>query len=311
LLSSTRNEVTVTREPFPDGSGHKEIKTTKLPKGGYKSVTNIVFYPKEKEIIETTEILVHEPTSIRMVVKERTIKQQVEETVEESEEKTTSKKTKKKSSKKQVVEQQSVDEEEQVQVQQVQVQQVQVQQVEVQENGQIETKKITKKSTKKVLEEQQRAALMARDNAEGVTTVVREKTDKGYREISTTVFPDGSTKTQTREFFDAVEEKVDHDQAMQIRNNLAVLATQGAKTQQNADGSTSTILVERIEGGYRQTTTTKKLNGATSVQTREFYDAVEEETSETGQTTKRRVVQSKQQIAGVQSNTMKSVKLFG
>lgn len=308
------NEVTVTREPFPDGSGHREIKTTKLPKGGYKSTTNIIFYPKEKEVIETTEILVHEPTSIRMVVKERTIKQQVaEESYEESEQTTTKKTTKKKSSKKQIAEQQSIEEEEshisQVQVQQVQVQQVQ--QFDYQENGQqIETKKITKKSTKKVLEEQQKAALMSRDNAEGVTTVVREKTDKGYREISTTVFSDGSTKTQTREFFDAVEEKVDNEQAMKIRSNLALLSTQGPQVQTNADGSTSTIVVERIDGGYRQTTTTKKLNGATSVQTREFYDAVEEEVSESGTKT-RRVVQSKQQIQGVQNNTMKSVKLFG
>lgn len=301
------NEVTVTREPFPDGSGHKEIKTTKLPKGGYKSTTNIIFYPKEKEIIETTEILVHEPTSTRMVVKERTIKQQhAEETQEETEERTTVKKTtKKKSSKKQ----QSVEEAEE-HISQVQIQQVQVQQFEVQENGQMETKKITKKTTKKILEEQQKAALMQRDNAEGVTTVVREKTDKGYREISTTVFPDGSTKVQTREFYDAVEEKVDHQQALEIRNNLAMLATQGPQVQKNADGSTSTIVVERIEGGYRQTTTTKKLNGATSVQTREFYDAVEEEVNESGTKT-RRVVQSKQQIQGVQNNMMKSVKLFG
>lgn len=302
------NEVTVTREPFPDGSGHKEIKTTKLPKGGYKAVTNIIFYPKEKEVVETSEILVHEPTSIRMVVKERTIKAQIaEESIEETE--TTSvKKTKKKSSKKAVAEQQSIEEEEQQQVTQVQVQQVQVQ--DVQESGQYETKKITKKSTKKVLEEQQKAALMARDTSEGVTTVVREKTDKGYREISTTVFSDGSTKVSTREFYDAVEEQVDHEQAMAIRNNLAALASQPPQVQNNADGSTSTIVVERIANGYRQTTTTKKLNGATSVQTREFYDAVEEETSETGTKT-RRVVQSKQQIQGVQNNMMKSVKLFG
>lgn len=303
------NEVTVTREPFPDGSGHKEIKITKLPKGGHKSVTNIIFYPKEKEVIETSEILVHEPTSIRMVLKERVIKSQYnEESLEESETTSSSKKTKKKSSKKAVAEQQSIDEEEvaQVQVQQVQVQQIQ----ESQENGQFETKKITKKTTKKVLEEQQKAALMARDNSEGVTTVVREKTEKGYREISTTVFSDGSTKTSTREFYDAVEEQVDHEQAMAIRNNLAVLASQPPQVQKNADGSTSTIVVERINNGFRQTTTTKKLNGATSVQTREFYDAVEEETSESGQQT-RRVVQSKQQIQGVQNNMMKSVKLFG
>jgi hypothetical protein len=300
------NEVTVTREPFP--GGHKEIKLTKLPKGAHKSVTNIIFYPKEKEVVETSEILVHEPTSIRMVVKERVIKAQTaEESLEESEQTTTVKKSKKKSSKKAVAEQQSVDEEEQiVQVQQVQVQQVQ----EFQENGQIETKKITKKTTKKVLEEQQKAALMARDNSEGVTTVVREKTDKGYREISTTVFSDGSTKVATREFYDAVEEQVDHEQAMAIRNNLSVLASQPPQVQKNADGSTSTIVVERIENGYRQTTTTKKLNGATSVQTREFYDAVEEEVSESGTKT-RRVVQSKQQIQGVQNNMMKSVKLFG
>jgi len=150
--------------------------------------------------------------------------------------------------------------------------------------------------------------LMARDNAEGVTTVVREKTDKGYREISTTVFPDGSAKTQTREFFDAVEETVDPQKAMEMRENLAVLAKQKPQVLQNADGSVSTIVVERIGNGYRQTTTTKKLNGATSVQTREFYDPVEEEVDGYGQ--KQRMMQSKQNIQG-QQNTMKSVKLFG
>lgn len=303
------NQVTVSREPFPDGSGHKDVTVTKLTNGQYKSTTQIVFYPKEKEIVETTEIIEHPPSSIRMSVKETIIKQH-HESVEEIEERTV-KKTKKKSSKKQVEEvvEEDVDESSE-QVHQVQVQQVQqVQENSFHENGQVETKKITKKSTRKITEEQQRAALMARDNAEGVTTVVREKTDKGYREISTTVFPDGSTKTSTREFYDAVEEKVDHEEAMAIRNNLAVLATQGPQVQKNADGSTSTIVVERITNGYRQTTTTKKLNGATSVQTREFYDAVEEETNESGQT-KRRVVQSKQQIQGNQ-NMMKSVKLFG
>jgi hypothetical protein len=301
------NQVTIAREPFP--GGHKDITTTKLPNGQYRQTTQIVFYPKEKEIIETTEIIEHEPTSIRMKVKETVVKQH-HESVEETEEKTL-KKTKKKSAKKQVVEHEIIEDEEQDQQEshQVQIQQVQVQQVQQQENG-FETKKITKKSTKKITEEQKRAELMARDNSEGVTTVVREKTDKGYREISTTVFSDGSSKTSTREFFDAVEEKVDHEQAMAIRNNLAVLATQGPQVQKNADGSTSTIVVERIENGYRQTTTTKKLNGATSVQTREFYDAVEEEVNESGQKT-RRVVQSKQQIQGVQSNMMKSVKLFG
>lgn len=304
------NLVTVAREPFPDGSGHKEITTTKLANNQYKQNTQIVFYPKEKEIIETTEIIEHEPTSIRMKVKETIIKQYHEST-EETEERTSSSKktTKKKSSKKQVEE--VVDEEESSsqQVHQVQIQQVQQLQESTHENG-VETKKVTKKSTRKVTEEQQRAALMQRDSAEGVTTVVREKTEKGYREISTTVFPDGSTKTSTREFFDAVEEKVDHEEAMAIRNNLAGLATQGPQIQKNADGSTSTIVVERIANGYRQTTTTKKLNGATSVQTREFYDAVEEETNENGQKT-RRVVQSKQQIQGMQNNMMKSVKLFG
>lgn len=302
------NHVTVAREPFPDGSGHKDITTTKMSNGQYKQTTQIIFYPKEKEIIETTEIIEHEPTSVRMKVKETVIKQH-HESIEEIEEKSI-KKTKKKSSKKQVVEEvveEDVEDQQEQHVQQVSVQQVQVQQVH--ENG-VETKKITKKSTKKISEEQKRAELMARDNSEGVTTVVREKTDKGYREISTTVFPDGSSKTQTREFFDAVEEKVDHEEAMAIRNNLAVLAQQGPQVQKNADGSTSTIVVERINNGYRQTTTTKKLNGATSVQTREFYDAVEEEVNETGQKT-RRVVQSKAQIQGVQNNMMKSVKLFG
>lgn len=303
------NQVTVAREPFPDGSGHKDITTTKMSNGQYKQTTQIVFYPKEKEIIETTEIIEHEASSIRMKVKETVIKQYHEST-EEIEEKSI-KKSKKKSSKKQVVEEVVEDDEEDQQehVQEVQIQQVQVQQVQQHENG-VETKKITKKSTKKVSEEQKRAELMARDNSEGVTTVVREKTDKGYREISTTVFSDGSSKTQTREFFDAVEETVDHDEAMRIRNNLATLAQQPPQVQKNADGSTSTIVIERITNGYRQTTTTKKLNGATSVQTREFYDAVEEETNETGQKT-RRVVQSKAQIQGMQNNMMKSVKLFG
>lgn len=306
------NLVTVTREPFPDGTGHKEIKTTKLTNGQYKQTTQIIFYPKEKEIIETTEIIAHEPTSTRMKLKETIIKQHYE-SEETTEEKSTVKKTKKKSSKvdkQQTFEQEEVEETQQYQQVQ-QVQQVQQQDSEVYENG-TETKKVTKKSTKKVSEEQ-RAALMARNNNEGVTTVVREKTDKGYREVSTTVFPDGSSKTQTREFFDAVEETVDPQQAMEMRDNLAVLAQQGPKVQKNADGSTSTIIVERISNGYRQTTTTKKMNGATSVQTREFYDPVEEEVSEsTNQSGKtRRVVSSKQQMQGVQQNAMKSVKLFG
>lgn len=96
-----------------------------------------------------------------------------------------------------------------------------------------------------------------------------------------------------------------------MRENLAVLADQPPKVLTNADGSTSTVVVERIGNGYRQTTTTKKLNGATSVQTREFYDPVEEEYNDSGSSQKRRVVQSKQSIQGVQQNTMKSVKMFG
>lgn len=299
------NTVTVAREPF-DG-GHKDITTVKMPNGQHKQTIQIVFFPKEKEIIETTEILEHEASSIRMNVKETIIKQHYES--EETEEKTTSKKTKKTSKKSSTSQQQVIDSEsleEEQQVQQVQIQQIQ----QSQENG-VETKKITKKSTKKTSnDEAQRQALLSRDNAEGVTTVVREKTEKGYREISTTVFADGSTKTQTREFFDAVEETIDPQQAMQMRDNLALLAQQPPQVQKNADGSVSTIVVERISNGYRQTTTTKKQNGATSVQTREFYDPVEEEVEQTG-SSKRRVVQSKQQMQGVQSNAMKSVKLFG
>lgn len=296
------NTVTVAREPFPHG--HKDITTTKMPNGQYKQTTQIVFYPKEKEIIETTEILEHEATSIRMNVKETIIKQH-HESVEETEERSTSKKTSKKKTSK-VEKQVFEDEEDDQQQQQVQIKQVQVQQqFQSQDNG-LETKKITKKTTKKVTDEQARQALMTRDNSEGVTTVVREKTEKGYREISTTVFSDGSTKTQTREFFDAVEETVDPQQALQMRENLAVLAQQAPQVHNNADGSISTVVVERISNGYRQTTTTKKLNGATSVQTREFYDPVQEDESSTirGRT-------SKHQMQGVQNNTMKSVKLFG
>lgn len=299
------HNVTVAREPFPDGSGHKDITTTKMSNGQYKQTTQIIFYPKEKEIIETTEILEHEATSIRMNVKETIIKQHYE-SEETSEHKSSKKTTKKKTSK--VEKHHSEDYAEDNESHSVQVQQIQ----QSQHNDGVETKKITKKSTKKITADDQREALMARDNSEGVTTVVREKTDKGYREISTTVFSDGSTKTQTREFFDAVEETVDPQQALAMRENLAVLVTQGPKSHQNADGSTSTVVVERISNGYRQTTTTKKLNGATSVQTREFYDPVEEEISETGSgSQKRRVVNSKQQIQGVQNNMMKSVKLFG
>lgn len=236
-----------------------------------------------------------------MNVKETVIKQHYES--EETEERTTtSKKSSKKSSKSSKVEKQQTVEQES--------HQVQVQQVEaVQDNG-FETKKVTKKTTKKLSADEQREALMARDNSEGVTTVVREKTDKGYREISTTVFSDGSTKTQTREFFDAVEETVDPQQALEMRENLAVLANQKPQVHQNADGSTSTVVVERISNGYRQTTTTKKLNGATSVQTREFYDPVEEDSVQDSGFGKRRVVQSKQQSVA-QNNMMKSVKLFG
>lgn len=295
------NIVTVAREPFP--FGHKDITTTKMPNGQYKQTTQIVFYPKEKEIIETTEILEHEATSIRMNYKETIIKQHTEST-EETEEKSSSKKTTKKKTSK--VEKHAVDDDEEQH--QVQIQQVQVQQTQSQENG-TETKKITKKSTKKITDEQQRQALMTRDNSEGVTTVVREKTDKGYREISTTVFSDGSTKTQTREFFDAVEETVDPQQAMAMRENLSLLSNQAPQVHTNADGSVSTVVVERISNGYRQTTTTKKLNGATSVQTREFYDPVEEEVQES--TTKIRGRSSKQQMQGVQNNAMKSVKMFG
>lgn len=294
------NPVTVAREPFPDGSGHKDIVTTKLPNGQFKQNTTLIFYPKEKEIIETTEIIEHEATSTRMNVKETIIKQN--NGLQETETKTSSKKSSKKTSKSSKVENVENSHPQQAQVQQVQHVQEQ--------NSEFETKKIIKKKTNKITSEEQREALMARDNAEGVTTVVREKTDKGYREISTTVFPDGSSKTQTREFFDAVEETVDPEQAMAMRENLAVLANQPPKVLNNADGSTSTIVVERISNGYRQTTTTKKLNGATSVQTREFYDPVEEDAQDQGFGSKRRVVQSKQNIQG-QQNTMKSVKLFG
>lgn len=299
------NTVTVAREPFE--GGHKEITTVKMTNGQHKQTIQIVFYPKEKEIIETTEILEHEASSIRMNVKETIIKQHYES--EETEEKTT-KKTKKSSKKVQqqsVIESESLEEE---QVHQVQVQQVQ--QIQQSQESGVETKKIIKKSTKKTSnDEAQRQAVLSRDAAEGVTTVVREKTEKGYREISSTVFSDGSTKTQTREFFDAVEETVDPQQAMEMRDNLALLANQAPQVQHNADGSISTIIVERIANGYRQTTTTKKQNGATSVQTREFYDPVQEDINEQQTTGKRRIVQSKQQIQGVQSNAMKSVKLFG
>lgn len=180
------NAVTVSREPFP--GGHKDITVTQMKNGQYKSNTSIVFYPKESEVIETTEILEHEATSIRMNYKETILKQNYEaaETTEERSTTSTSTKKSKKSSKSSKVEKQSTfDEEEPVQAHQVQVQQIQLSQ-----HGDVETKKITKKSTTKKINaaaDDQREALMARDNSEGVTTVQREKTEKGYREISTTV----------------------------------------------------------------------------------------------------------------------------
>lgn len=301
------NHVVVAREPFPDGTGHKDITITKQKNGESKTTFQIVFYPKEKETIETTEIIEHEASSTRLSVRETVIKANrgTEETEETSSyKKTSTSSTSKKSSKSSKVEKQNS-------VQHPQEAVVQVQQMQAVEDSGHETKKITKKTTKKNTEDnaqQAREALMARDNSEGVTTVVREKTDKGYREISTTVFADGSTKTQTREFFDAVEETVDPKQALAMRQDLALLANQAPRVSQNADGSTSTIVVQRIDNGYRQTTTTKKLNGATSVQTREFYDPVEEGSEDYG---KRRTAASKQQIQGVQNNMMKSVKLFG
>lgn len=172
------NTVTVSREPFT--GGHKDITTTKMVNGQYKSNTQIVFYPKESEVIETTEILEHEATSIRMNYKETIVKQNYES--EEHEERSTTTKKSKKSKSSKVEKQSTFDEEEAVQAHQVQVQQIQQSQ-----HGDVETKKITKKSTKKITADEQREALMARDNSEGVTTVQREKTDKGYREISTTV----------------------------------------------------------------------------------------------------------------------------
>jgi hypothetical protein len=296
------NLVIVSRENFPDGTGHKDITTVKYTNGQQKQTCYIILYPKEKEIIETTELVVHPPESVRMTVKETVVKQhhEAEETVEEKS--TSTKKTKKS---KKVESSASI---EQVEQQQVQVQQVQVQESAAQQ--QVEVKKVIKKTSKKLTDEQQRQAVLERDLTEGVTTVVREKTDKGYREISTTVFSDGSSKTQTKEFFDAVEETVDPQAALQMRDNLVILSQQPPQVQNNADGSISTIVTERIANGYRQTTTTKKQNGATSVRTQEFYDPTEEEIS-TEQRTSRRVVSSKQQTQGVQSNTMKSVKLFG
>lgn len=121
----------------------------------------------------------------------------------------------------------------------------------------------------------------------------------------------GSSKTATREFFDAVEEKVDPEEAIAIRNNLAAMVNQPPRVQVNADGSKSTIVIVRIDNGYRETTTTKKSDGSTRVATREFYDPVEEEVSESGNgTTSRRVVQSNQHQSSI-SNNMKSIKMFG
>ncbi|CAO1333314.1 unnamed protein product [Diamesa tonsa] len=122
---------------------------------------------------------------------------------------------------------------------------------------------------------------------------------------------EGSSKTATREFFDAVEEKVDPEEAMAIRNNLASMVNQPPRVQVNADGSKSTIVIIRIDNGYRETTTTKKSDGSTRVATREFYDPVEEEVTESGNgTTSRRVVQSNQLQSSI-SNNMKSIKMFG
>lgn len=179
------NIVTVVREKFE--SGHKDITTTKQTNGQYKQSTQIVYYPVEKEIIETTEIIEHPPESIRMTERTRTIKQDTYS--EESQETSSVKKTSKKTSKTSKVEKQQTIEDVNEQQQYQQVQQVQQNQ-QASSDDTVETRKIVKKSSKKVTDDQ-KSALMARDNSEGVTTVVREKTETGYREISTTAFPDG------------------------------------------------------------------------------------------------------------------------
>lgn len=179
------NTVTVVREKFE--TGHKDITTTKMTNGQYKQSTQIVYYPVEKEIIETTEIIEHPPESIRMTERTRTIKQ--DHYSEETQESSSVKKTSKKTSKSSKIEKQHTVEDVQEQQQYQQVQQVQQNQ-QASSDDSVETRKIVKKSTKKVTDDQ-KSALMARDNSEGVTTVVREKTETGYREISTTAFPDG------------------------------------------------------------------------------------------------------------------------
>lgn len=251
------NEVIVTREKFENG--YKDTTTTKYQDGTYKSTSNITYYPVEKEIIETTEIIEKEPASIRLVERSYVTDQNLQETEEynvesieshEVQEKHEKVEKVKKSKKKTTVEQNSV---------------------EATENNVVE-KKVVKKSKKTT--DEQKAAILQRDESEGVVTVTTEKIEGGYREIRKTTFSDGSSKTEVKEHYEPVEEQVTFDS-----NSLKKLpkVTKKPKEVVNADGSKSTIVVEKIEGGVRETTTTIHLDGRIKTSTREYYEPKEEQ----------------------------------
>jgi hypothetical protein len=249
------NEIIVTRERFENG--YKDTTTTKFKDGTYKATTQITYYPVEKEIIETTEIVEKEPASIRLVERSyvtdqnKVVQEEEEynqESVEVHEKHEKTEKVKKK--KKTLVEQNSV---------------------ENNENAIVE-KKVVKK-TKKTTDEQ-KAAILKRDESEGVVTVTTEEIEGGYREIRKTTFSDGSSKTEVKEHYTPVEEQITFD-----TNALKKLpkVTKKPKEIVNADGSKSTIVVEKIEGGVRETTTTIHLDGRIKTSTREYYEPKEEQ----------------------------------
>lgn len=223
------NTITVTRERFENG--YKDTTTTTYKDGTYKSATQIHYYPVEKEIIETTEIIEKEPASIRLVERSYVTDQnkyvaevQEEELNQETVENVQSVQKTKKSKKKSTVEQQSV---------------------ETSENAVVEKK--TVKKSKKTTDEQ-KAAIMQRDESEGVVTVTTEKIEGGYREIRKTTFSDGSSKTEVKEHYEPVEEQITFD----INSSKKLpKVTKKPKEIVNADGSKSTIVVEKIENGVR------------------------------------------------------------
>lgn len=155
-------------------------------------------------------------------------------------------------------------------------------------------------STKKVkkISKDQKAEIMARDANEGVTTMVTEQMEGGYREITTTVFPDGSSRTAMKEYFDPVEEQVTVEKKTKK-------TTKGSKSLVPAGEGTSTTVIENIPGGYKEITTTVYEDGSTRTAVKEVYEPTEEEYTTTQKQTHSKTVKQEQKF---QMNSQFQVK---